>query len=460
MVRLRLSSLGEKVLRKLSKYVLLLSIILGSLAGAAALGYYDFVYKPWQRIRPYVDAGLTPPQAGWFIGNFTQANGNSTWAGLSQRWVVLPDLAKGLMNYTGSLRKSINMSDEVISLQRKNNVSLSELFEYLSPKEVYAMAKHLGYMPDVAPHKETFEFLKYWVRQKDLVLFDVLGQNPDNTTVWTNPKWGIIPEFNYYWLSFPQAGNVSGMALLEPIYDSNLMKQRYPSLMDREAIYRGIAGPVQMAYIDIKTGEVGGEWKLRYYADNVELILVGGTFGSYTGKLYDRIMKAWADPNHRSYPAKWGSDQEMAWSWWNASNARAYQTNPDFVDLKPLADEWERDYKPVLMRDPRFQKYAFAYGLSVLDMGGIPEIYDVKCAMIYAKALGGAVFQVDIPRVKISGVPRHQTIFIPTSYQFENTLYGFGNCVGLGSGLNGTRTAGISLLEQELPTGPTMMWGV
>jgi hypothetical protein len=433
-------------------------VLVGSVV---TLGYYEFVYIPDQIRAPYRQVGMTDAQINELFRLYPQQNGNSTWTDLAQRYVVLPDLAKGLMNYTRSLRKSIDMSDGVIGLQRKNNVSLSELFDDLSPREVYVMAKHLGYTPDVAPYKEAFEFLKYWVKQKNLVLFDVLDQNPDNVTVWTNPKWGIVPEFNYYWLSFPQAGNVSGRALLEPIYNSSLMKQTYPALVDRETIYRGVAGQVSMCSIDVKTGEVFSGFKLKSYADNVELILSGGTFGSYTGKLYDRIEKAWNDPNYHSYPAKWGSDQEMAWSWWNARNARAYQENPNFIDLKPLADEWERDYKPVLMKDPRFQKYAFAYGLSVLDMRGIPEIYDVDCAMIYAKALGGAVFQVDIPRVTISGTPRHQTIFIPTSYQFENTLYGFGHCVGLGSGRTGTRAAGIPYLEQELPTlGQTMLWGV
>jgi len=52
---------------------------------------------------------------------------------------------------------------------------------------------------------------------------------PTDEIIWEKV---IIPQWNYYWESFPQSGNISKRVIVFPIYNSTLLKQLIPNEND------------------------------------------------------------------------------------------------------------------------------------------------------------------------------------------------------------------------------------
>jgi hypothetical protein len=143
--------------------------------------------------------------------------------------------------------------------------------------------KHLGYTPYIIDNPELYEIFGNKIRQEDLVLYEKLNQNPLDEGIWLEIR---IPNWDYHYNLWK-----GGKSLL-PL-DNASMQELFPNREDREMIYRGMWMPVQMAQLNMRTGE----WTalristIDTLKDNFEML-------HYIGQ---RIEEIWNDPGCKEY---------------------------------------------------------------------------------------------------------------------------------------------------------------
>jgi hypothetical protein len=102
------------------------------------------------------------------------------------------------------------------------------------PRDTWILVEHLKRTPYVVKYPELYLPFTIKVQQN---AFDLLEQEhplwkcwgekykPTDEIIWEKV---IIPQWNYYWESFPQSGNISKRIIVFPIYNSTLLKQLIP----------------------------------------------------------------------------------------------------------------------------------------------------------------------------------------------------------------------------------------
>jgi len=118
------------------------------------------------------------------------------------------------------------------------------------PRDHWMIAEHLRFTPYVINYPEMFEGFNVKVQQNAWDILDnPYGPNgkwveprkgtlhyPENLTASDKAIWDkvIIPQWQYYWNSTPQAGNLSKRITVFPWYDSSLLKQQISNETDRK----------------------------------------------------------------------------------------------------------------------------------------------------------------------------------------------------------------------------------
>jgi hypothetical protein len=208
---------------------------------------------------------------------------------------------------------------------------------------------------------------------------------------------------------------------------SDKMREDFPKREDREVIYRGMWLPRIMTYFDIM---YKGDQDLAQPKPQLD-VLEKNAEVIFNGRVYKRIMNAYEDPDY--------IDLEFA----TPSTIRYYNSKEEEIGIKPIRSDqywaWDR-YKLTWLQfainpkagfsntgkmfgevyDPFLQEKGgrfvdierFIYGLSLRD--AYYEQYDSNIAPIYAKSIGGAVFEqlARYPQGAVfNGV--HQTVAMP-----------------------------------------------
>jgi len=255
------------------------------------------------------------------------------------------------------------------------------------PREVYCLVTHLHYTPDVVNNPDCYESLNCKIKQEDFVLYDKLGQNPLDTSIWEDIR---IPNWNYHWGLWKEGK--SSLPL-----DKSSMSQTVPDKTDREVVWRGMWMPMTMAKFDIKTGEYN--WQnpnIRIVKDNMEMIK--------SGVVYDRIMQAYNNPNSEDY-----------------NKARFFYTSD--LNWCKRSGRWEHSaemfekYDEILKLDARLDKLRFINGLATNDNTiekwgyHMPEQYRVFLMQLYAKSLGDVVYVIDVYYPNSPSIGHHEFMF-------------------------------------------------
>ncbi|MEM0050590.1 MAG: hypothetical protein QXW39_08695 [Candidatus Bathyarchaeia archaeon] len=258
-----------------------------------------------------------------------------------------------------------------------------------------------------SPHSNP-EFIQGLHRQRNFILYDILGFNPGNQTV---RLIYVKPDMDYYFLFLPAKKiMVNGKEVtfpLLPLHNGTKMKEWFPSMEDRMIIY-ACQYHRKFTEFNAKTGEdrwpgsTDMPWSVEYgrktLLDNLNLVWNGGKWGRFEGKLIDRIIKAYTDKEWKSYEPKeipwiWAremSDYEIArthWKNWEISPIGHFE----FI-VKSLED-FNTNYDTILSKNIVTDLgLRFADGLALLDGGVIvePHQYSRYRYILYTKALGYA----------------------------------------------------------------------
>jgi hypothetical protein len=176
-------------------------------------------------------------------------------------------------------------------------------------RDIWMIAEHLRHTPYVVNFPEMYEAFNIKVQQN---AFDILDNpygpngrwiipedgsihNPENLTASDKIIWNkvIIPQWDYYWNSTPQAGNISKRVTVFPWYNSTLSKAWIPDKTNRT---------IALIYL----------WELPAITfDKANKQVVSGTDGmklfiKQLPKEYEEIIKVYLDPTSDKYEeAKW-----------------------------------------------------------------------------------------------------------------------------------------------------------
>ncbi|MEM1962835.1 MAG: hypothetical protein QW564_08210, partial [Sulfolobales archaeon] len=258
-----------------------------------------------------------------------------------------------------------------------------------------------------SPHSNP-EFIQGLHRQRNFILYDILGFDPANQTV---RLIYVKPDMDYYFLFLPTKKIVvNGTEItfpLLPLLNRTKMKEWFPSMEDRMIIY-ACQYHHKFTEFNAKTGEnrwLGSgdmPWSVEYgrktLLDNLNLVWNGGKWGRFEGKLIDRIIKAYTDKEWKSYEPK-----EIPWFWaWEMSDyeigremwINRIDISQIYPDFKNTAIEFLANYDPKLASDVITDLgLRFSGGLVHLDGKAkihIPHQYYPYLYILYAKALGYA----------------------------------------------------------------------
>jgi len=116
------------------------------------------------------------------------------------------------------------------------NGTLHEIGSKNIPRDTWMLVEHLKRTPYVIKYPELYLPFTIKVQQNafDLLehpLWKCWGEKykPTDEIIWEKV---IIPQWNYYWESFPQSGNSSKRIIVFPVYNSTLLKQLIPNEND------------------------------------------------------------------------------------------------------------------------------------------------------------------------------------------------------------------------------------
>ncbi|MEM5875443.1 MAG: hypothetical protein QXX45_02635, partial [Candidatus Aenigmatarchaeota archaeon] len=154
---------------------------------------------------------------------------------------------KLLVKATESENGKILMDFEPIILKDNLNRNVEIFKDPNIPAEVWIMAKHLSLTPYVLDHPETWFSFNAKIRQNYMDIFyrlAILGEIEWSPPILTfsekhsldsKEAWNvIIQQWNYYWYSTPQAGNITQRITVFPWYDSKIQEEWIPNEIDRK----------------------------------------------------------------------------------------------------------------------------------------------------------------------------------------------------------------------------------
>ncbi|MEM3162436.1 MAG: hypothetical protein QW056_05565, partial [Candidatus Bathyarchaeia archaeon] len=177
----------------------------------------------------------------------------------ADKWLSM-DTVKVFGNYTNAVKSSLpkHSRDELCLLG--NMSMIKPIMPYFEPvlvkdmngtvyaikslnvsRDVWMMAEHLKRTPEVIWHPEMYEAFAIKVQQNAFDILDFLRDpklvsipteryKPTDEVIWQTV---IIPQWQYYWQSTPQAGNVSGRLTIFPWYNSTQIEKMIANATDR-----------------------------------------------------------------------------------------------------------------------------------------------------------------------------------------------------------------------------------
>jgi hypothetical protein len=126
------------------------------------------------------------------------------------------------------------------------NGTLHEIGSKNIPRDTWMLVEHLKRTPYVIKYPELYlpftikvqqnawdvfenPALNYWIKKEGRHVYIEEKYKPTDEIIWEKV---IIPQWNYYWESFPQSGNISKRIIVFPVYNSTLLKQLIPNEND------------------------------------------------------------------------------------------------------------------------------------------------------------------------------------------------------------------------------------
>jgi hypothetical protein len=321
----------------------------------------------------------------------------------------LPPLSRAAYN---SLLNATQLNPEIVNFEpvivHGANGSSSDLFKDAGkvPQLHYTLAQTLEQCPYIVGKPQSYEFVNGLHRQHTLVL-DKVGLDPADHSVQATYT---VPDFDYYFKTL--AGkkiNVNGTEVtfpLLPVMDGQQMKEQFPSKVDRQVIYAD-QYPIYLTFHDAKTGEYMNnpaypwtvEKQRQALKDNLDLIFKGGDFGNTHATLFERIVKAYADPSMKSYDEFYKGQQINQLGKSDSQLARVHYD----VKLEPFvygAPEMNQTITKFIDNvDGKLAQdvntdlgHRFIFGLALLDGAANLEPHQMATfrTPLYAKALGTA----------------------------------------------------------------------
>jgi len=152
-----------------------------------------------------------------------------------------------LVSAAETMNRSVLLNFEPIIVKDNLNRNVEIFRDPNIPAEVWIMAKHLGLTPYVLDHPETWFSFNAKIRQNYMDIFyrlAILGEIEWSPPILTfsekhsldsKEAWDvIIQQWNYYWYSTPQAGNITQRITVFPWYDSKIQEEWIPNEIDRK----------------------------------------------------------------------------------------------------------------------------------------------------------------------------------------------------------------------------------
>ena len=126
------------------------------------------------------------------------------------------------------------------------NGTIYEIGSKNIPRDTWMLVEHLKRTPYVIKYPELYlpftikvqqnawdvfenPALNYWIEKEGRHVYIKEKYKPTDEIIWEKV---IIPQWNYYWESFPHSGNISKRIIVFPIYNSTLLKQLIPNEND------------------------------------------------------------------------------------------------------------------------------------------------------------------------------------------------------------------------------------
>ncbi|MEM4833699.1 MAG: hypothetical protein QXT57_01065 [Thermosphaera sp.] len=157
------------------------------------------------------------------------------------------DNLKLLINAIETMNASKLLDFNPIIVRDNLNRSVEIFKDPNIPAEVWIMAKHLSLTPYVLDHPETWFSFNAKIRQNYMDIFyrlAIVNGNdygipiptfPEKHSLDSKEAWDvIIQQWNYYWYSTPQAGNITQRITVFPWYDSKIQEEWIPNEIDRK----------------------------------------------------------------------------------------------------------------------------------------------------------------------------------------------------------------------------------
>ncbi|MEM1907573.1 MAG: hypothetical protein QW562_07040, partial [Thermosphaera sp.] len=157
------------------------------------------------------------------------------------------DNLKLLINAIETMNASKLLDFNPIIVRDNLNRSVEIFKDPNIPAEVWIMAKHLSLTPYVLDHPETWFSFNAKIRQNYMDIFyrlAIVNGNdygipiptfPEKHSLDSKEAWDvIIQQWNYYWYSTPQAGNMTQRITVFPWYDSKIQEEWIPNEIDRK----------------------------------------------------------------------------------------------------------------------------------------------------------------------------------------------------------------------------------
>jgi hypothetical protein len=415
----------------------------------------DFVSNQFLNLGLYGTVDVLNPSTGGYV---QQELASTTIQAISNCSVAvyegLPQLSRDEYFKLGN---ATQINPEIADFSQLNVLG-SDLFKDSAkiPQRHYTLARDLEQCPYLLSKPQSFEFVNGLHRQHDFVM-EKIGLNPADNIV---RETYVTPDIDYYFnvLSGKKL-NVNGTELtfpLLPLIDGTNMKDQFPDKTDREVIYASQFS-IQLASYDATKGEIGNPTS-RALLDNLRLVWNGGSFGNFHGTLFDRITKAYANPEMKSYDPP---NNGMDWSdnQWARRSYDAKLTDfvlpSNFPEMTQTMNKFVDNIDPKLAADVKIDLgHRFVFGLALSDgafITGEPHQYAPERTCLYAKALGASSITMDGKH------PSHdfyfETASIPTQIFLTNSLpvetrYGPGQTICRFSAADSSIG-----LKEELPNG-------
>ncbi|MFH7880812.1 MAG: hypothetical protein QXI09_02270 [Candidatus Aenigmatarchaeota archaeon] len=219
---------------------------------------------------------------------------------------------KLLVKATESENGKILMDFEPIIVKDNLNRNIEILVYHDIPGVVWVMAKHLGFTPYVLEHPEIWPSFGAKIKQNYIDIYvrlaNVNGNDygipiptfPEKHSLDSKEAWDvIIQQWNYYWYSTPQAGNVTQRITVFPWYDSKIQEEWIPNEIDRK-IANHVFWQLPLYYYKRDGKLITGVKAMKQFLNDMEKL--------YPKIIDDYLKKGWdlQDPYGMSVKAMYG----------------------------------------------------------------------------------------------------------------------------------------------------------